>query len=116
MVWNVEVDFRQAMETEPTPTNCPPERIYIPTEIRERMLTWAHTAVAGHPEITRTIKSLSEKYWWPTLVQDVTRYVNRHAPVGKLLPLPVPQRPWSHLSVDFVTGQILFVTRAEYNR
>jgi hypothetical protein len=27
----------------------------------------------------------------------------RHLPAGKLLPLPVPNRPWSHLGVDFVT-------------
>ncbi len=27
-----------------------------------------------------------------------------HLPAGKLLPLPVPNRPWSHLGVDFVTG------------
>ncbi|KAK3537161.1 hypothetical protein QTP70_002652 [Hemibagrus guttatus] len=27
----------------------------------------------------------------------------RHLPSGKLLPLPVPSRPWSHLGVDFVT-------------
>ncbi|KAK3569999.1 hypothetical protein QTP86_008426 [Hemibagrus guttatus] len=45
---------------------------------------------------------------------DVRRYVQgcegcamskdpRHLPAGKLLPLPVPSRPWSHLGVDFVT-------------
>ena len=28
----------------------------------------------------------------------------RHLLKGKLHPLPVPQRPWSHLSVDFLTG------------
>ncbi len=27
----------------------------------------------------------------------------RHLPSGKLLPLPIPRRPWSHLGVDFVT-------------
>uniref|UniRef100_A0A8C1UMJ1 Integrase catalytic domain-containing protein n=1 Tax=Cyprinus carpio TaxID=7962 RepID=A0A8C1UMJ1_CYPCA len=27
----------------------------------------------------------------------------RHLPAGKLMPLPVPHRPWSHLGVDFVT-------------
>ena len=27
----------------------------------------------------------------------------RHLPRGKLHPLPVPQRPWSHLSIDFLT-------------
>ncbi|KAK3528512.1 hypothetical protein QTP70_000901 [Hemibagrus guttatus] len=26
-----------------------------------------------------------------------------HLPSGKLLPLPVPSRPWSHLGVDFIT-------------
>ncbi len=26
-----------------------------------------------------------------------------HLPAGKLLPLPVPNRPWSHLGVDFIT-------------
>ncbi len=27
----------------------------------------------------------------------------RHLPAGKLLSLPVPNGPWSHLGVDFVT-------------
>ncbi|XP_067260273.1 sialic acid-binding Ig-like lectin 5 [Chanodichthys erythropterus] len=27
----------------------------------------------------------------------------RHLPAGKLLPLPIPNRPWSHLGVDFIT-------------
>ncbi|KAK3548579.1 hypothetical protein QTP70_014500 [Hemibagrus guttatus] len=27
----------------------------------------------------------------------------RHLPSGKLLPLPVPNHPWSHLGVDFIT-------------
>ena len=31
------------------------------------------------------------------------RKTPRHLPRGKLQPLPVPQRPWSHLSVDFLT-------------
>ncbi|MGL5904955.1 MAG: integrase catalytic domain-containing protein [Cetobacterium sp.] len=29
--------------------------------------------------------------------------IPRHLPAGKLLPLPVPDRPWSHLGVDFIT-------------
>ena len=29
---------------------------------------------------------------------------SRHAPVGQLLPLPIPSRPWSDISLDFVTG------------
>ncbi len=52
--------------------------------------------------------------------RDVRRFVQgceecatlkspRHLPAGKLLPLPVPNRPWSHLGVDFVTDLILQV-------
>ncbi|KAK3511351.1 hypothetical protein QTP70_004530 [Hemibagrus guttatus] len=44
---------------------------------------------------------------------DVKRYVQgckecamskspRHLPAGKLLPLPVPSHPWSHLGIDFI--------------
>ncbi len=48
------------------------------------------------------------------MARDVRRFVQgcpdcaiskspRHLPSGKLLPLPVPTRPWSHLGVDFIT-------------
>ncbi len=48
------------------------------------------------------------------MARDVRRFVQGctdcamykspcHLPAGKLLPLPVPNRPWSHLGVDFVT-------------
>ncbi|KAK3557073.1 hypothetical protein QTP70_024450 [Hemibagrus guttatus] len=48
------------------------------------------------------------------MTADVRRYVQgceecamskdpHHLPSGKLLPLPVPSHPWSHLGVDFVT-------------
>ncbi|KAL0184929.1 hypothetical protein M9458_020625, partial [Cirrhinus mrigala] len=54
------------------------------------------------------------KYWWPPMAGDVKRFVQgcsicamsttpRHLPEGKLLPLPVPHRPWTHLGVDFTT-------------
>lgn len=115
VVWDVDVEIRQALEREPTPLNCPPGHTYVPKGIRDWLLTWAHPAVvAGHPGISCTIHSIAEKYWWPTLAQDVTRYVYScsvcaqtkfplNAPAGKHLPFSVPQQPWSHLSIDFVT-------------
>ena len=62
----------------------------------------------------RMVRCISGKYWWPTLAKDVRVYVNScpvcaqckapsHLPRGKLQPLPVPQRPLSHLLVDFLT-------------
>jgi transposase InsO family protein len=29
---------------------------------------------------------------------------NRHAPFGVLRPLPIPERPWQDISMDFITG------------
>ncbi len=48
------------------------------------------------------------------MARDVRRFVQgceewakskspRHLPAGKLFPLPIPNRPWSHLGIDFVT-------------
>ncbi len=48
------------------------------------------------------------------MARDVARYVKgcsicaisstpRRLPEGKLVPLPIPRRPWSHLGVDFAT-------------
>ncbi len=48
------------------------------------------------------------------MARDVRRFVqgcpdcaisksSRHLPAGKLHPLPIPNRPWSHLGVDFIT-------------
>ena len=33
VLWDVDVDFRQALEREPAPATCPAERTYIPTGI-----------------------------------------------------------------------------------
>ncbi len=69
---------------------------------------------SGHPGSQRTLSLLQPCYSWSSLSRDVTRYVwscsvcaqsktPRHLPVGKLVPLPIPQRPWSHIGIDFVT-------------
>ncbi|XP_034055511.1 uncharacterized protein LOC117535227 [Gymnodraco acuticeps] len=59
--------------------------------------------------------ALKQCFWWPSMANDVGEYVNA-CPVcarsktssrswaGLLQPLPIPQRPWSDISMDFVTG------------
>ena len=58
---------------------------------------------------------IKQRFWWASMERDTREFVaacpvcsqnksSRQAPAGLLHPLPVPQRPWSHLSLDFVTG------------
>ena len=79
------------------------------------MLQWGHASrLTCHPGIKRIRDFLQQRFWWSSL-EDVRGYVNacpvcnqnktsRHPPAGFLHPLPAPQRPWSHISLDFVTG------------
>ncbi|KAK3508000.1 hypothetical protein QTP70_010157 [Hemibagrus guttatus] len=98
-----------------TPPGCPPGSQYITRARRTSLIHTAHTSLGtGHPGINETLSLLTDCFWWPSMAADVRRYVQgckecamaktpRQLPSGKLLPLPVPNRPWSHLGVDFIT-------------
>lgn len=58
-------------------------------------------------------QSVTKSFWWPSITKDVATYVKschvcaqtktpKELPLG-LQPLPIPQCPLSHLSIDFVT-------------
>ncbi|KAK3508163.1 hypothetical protein QTP70_015362 [Hemibagrus guttatus] len=78
-------------------------------------MQWVHEAPSsGHPGIRRSTQLVRNRFWWSSLGSDVEEYVrscptcaqartSRLLPEGLLEPLPVPRRPWSHLSVDFLT-------------
>ena len=80
------------------------------------MLQWGHASrLTCHPGIQWTRDLLLQRSWWSSLEEDVRGYVNAcpvcnqnktssRPPAGFLHPLPVPHRPWSHISLDFVTG------------
>ena len=81
-----------------------------------RLIRADHDApIAGHPGRDKTYELLSRKHFWPFMRKDVERFVanchtckrikpRRHAPHETLLPLPVPDRPWQDISMDFVVG------------
>jgi hypothetical protein len=71
---------------------------------------------AGHVGRAKTFELLARSYYWPTMCKFVERYMrtyhtsgcsrsktSRHVPFGVLRPLPVPQKPWTYISIDFVT-------------
>ncbi|KAI2666797.1 Transposon Tf2-6 polyprotein [Labeo rohita] len=115
VVWDILTEIREAQTQDPTPAECPDNRTYVPPELRSRVLTEIHSAPSsGHPGIEATLHLVSNRFWWPSLRSDTINHIRgcsvcnttkvpRRLPAGLLQPLPVPQRPWSHLAIDFIT-------------
>lgn len=113
--WSLDEEIREATRSDPAPSNTPAHRTYVPQSFRNPLLTAAHSVPGtGHPGISGTLTLLREKYWWPGMTRDVRQFVcscadcamaksPRHLPAGKLLPLALPHRPWSHLGIDYAT-------------
>jgi hypothetical protein len=93
------------------------DKIYVPDsdELRIRILQQHHDhPSAGHPGRAKTFELLSRSYYWKGMNTDTRRYVqncrtcgrtkprhDRHQ--GLLQPLPIPERPWQDISIDFIT-------------
>ncbi len=113
--WALGEQIRIASITEPALLGGPEGKTYVPTSLRSTLLASLHASPgSGHPGRQRTLSLLQARYWWPSMAQDVSQYVRgcsvcaisktpHHLPAGKLVPLPIPRRPWSHVRVDFVT-------------
>jgi len=96
------------------------ERIYVPEgELKGEVIRLHHdTPVGGHGGRWKTTELVTRNYWWPEVMKEVGRYVdgcdacqrykNRSkALAGKLMPNVIPEKPWSHISADFITKLLL---------
>uniref|UniRef100_A0A3P9JFM0 Gypsy retrotransposon integrase-like protein 1 n=1 Tax=Oryzias latipes TaxID=8090 RepID=A0A3P9JFM0_ORYLA len=116
LTWDIEARVQQAQDEEPDHPPPPDNTLYVPSSLRSDVLVWGHTSrVSCHGGVHRTLNLLRRRFFWPTMVQDVRRFVaacavcarsksSNSPPAGLLHPLPVAERPWSHLALDFVTG------------
>ncbi|KAK3512021.1 hypothetical protein QTP70_027617 [Hemibagrus guttatus] len=115
ITWSLDDDIRAATEEEPALPGGPDDKVYVPTSLRLSLLDSVHASPgSGHPGRQQTLSLLKERYWWPNMAEDVARFIRRCSvcamvstsrclPEGKLVPLPIPRRPWSHLGIDFAT-------------
>ncbi|KAL0193294.1 hypothetical protein M9458_011590, partial [Cirrhinus mrigala] len=91
--WSWDDQIQEATRHEPAPPGGPEGKQYIPSSLRHCLLDSVHTSPgSGHPGGKRTLSLLRNHYWWPQMTRD-----------GKLVPLSIPQRPWSHIGIDFAT-------------
>ncbi len=93
-------------------------RVYIPEDARslqQSILELHHdSAAAGHLGKDKTLASILRYFYWPRIAASVSEYVstcddcqhNKPAnskPGGLLQPLPIPEQPWQHISMDLIT-------------
>ncbi len=93
-------------------------RIYIPQDhvLRGEIIAVSHDHImVGHPGIEKTKELVLREYWWPKMKKDIENYVRAcetcqrtksgtQAKAAPLHPNAIPSRPWTHISVDMVTG------------
>lgn len=91
-------------------------RLVIPDhpELEIKILRLVHDSpVGGHPGRGKTLEIIQREYYWPDMFETIRRFVScchtcrrakasREKYHGLLKPLPVPERRWQHISVDFV--------------
>jgi hypothetical protein len=93
-------------------------RLVIPdsNELKKRIISEHHsTNIAGHRGVTKTHVAVKQQFYWQHMKQDVYQYVtscpicvvskysNQH-PIGLLQPIPLPDRRWQQVTIDFITG------------
>lgn len=93
-------------------------RRWVPNHepLRTRIIQQTHDSVVnGHPGREGTSAIISRDFFWPNMLQDIRRFVRncdvcgrmkawRERKAGFLKPLPIPDRLWREISMDFITG------------
>ncbi|KAI1506846.1 Pol protein [Pyrenophora tritici-repentis] len=93
------------------------DRTWIPhcEPLRTRIIQNIHDShITGHPGRDLTYSILSRQFFWSGAASDVRRFVRnceicgrntiwRETKKGLLKPLPIPERIWGELSIDFIT-------------
>lgn len=95
-------------------------------EVRQNILQLFHSSALGeHSGMENTLHRIRGVVYWKGLKQDVHAFVkdcitcqrNKHEnvlPPGLLQPLPIPDRIWEDISMDFVEGLPVSLGRTQY--
>jgi hypothetical protein len=92
------------------------DRIWVPDsdDLRLRILLNSHDhPISGHYGQNKTLVLVRRNYTWPgvrTFIKDYCKSCTtcarskapRHRPYGNLRQLPIPEKPWNSISMDFI--------------
>jgi hypothetical protein len=99
-------------------------KLFVPANspFKQALLEEFHSSpVGGHSGVHRTFGRLQENVFWHDMRKDVADFIKsclvcqqtkpvNHSPYGLLQPLPIPERVWEDISLDFITGLPSFQT------
>lgn len=114
--WPIEEHVQEAPHCAPIPEGMPRNTLFVPQIVCSEVLQWGYSfKLACYPGVRRMLHLLRQGFWWPSMAPDVHDFLtecpmcawgkpSHQAPSGLLHPLTIPQHPWSHIAVDFITG------------
>ena len=96
-------------------------KVYVPKDekLRAEIIRLHHdTPLGEHRGQWKTVELVTRKFWWLGVTKEVKQYVegcdfcqrNKNYTeqlAGKLMPNSIPEKPWSHISADFITKLLL---------
>jgi len=101
------------------------DKLWVPDSVRTEVIQAIHDSQeVGHPGLAKTLFHLKKSYYWPNMHLIVAQYLrnchncrraktSRDKYHGLLNPLQLADRPWRHISMDFVVK--LPQTKKGYN-
>jgi len=92
-------------------------KVYVPNndKLRIEIIRLYHnTPVGGHGGQWKTVELVTQSFWWPGITKEVKQYIegcdayqhnknHTEQPAGKLMPNSILEKPWMHISADFIT-------------
>jgi len=70
--------------------------------------------VGGHGGQWKIVELVTHNFWWPGVTKEMKRYMKGYdvyqqnknhteQPASKLMPNSILEKPWTHISADFIT-------------
>jgi len=92
-------------------------KVYVPKDniLRAEIIRLHYgMLVEGHGGQWKTVELVTRNFWWPGVTKEVKRYMEEcdscqrnknciEQLAGKLMPNSIPEKPWTHILVDFIT-------------
>jgi len=92
-------------------------KIYVPKDekLRTEIIRLHHDMpIGGHGGQWKMVELVTRNFWWLGVTKKVKRYMEGYdacqqnknrteQPASKLMPNSIPEKPWTHISADFIT-------------